>query len=60
MPGLMYLVLSMVISATIILTMGLGHRVVTSPPVVLHEADILAEEEPGASSSPPEPDRGKP
>ena len=26
-PGLMYLCLSMVISATIILTMGLGHRV---------------------------------
>ncbi len=51
-PGLMYLVLSMVISATIILTMGLGHRVVTSEPAALHQADILAEEEPGAIIEP--------
>ncbi len=48
-PGLMYLCLSMVVSATILFTLGLGHRKATKPapehahPLVDEEADQLVE-----------------
>ncbi len=51
-PGLLYLCISMVISATIILTLGLGHR--ASSPVLAQPADVdtLAAQEPDAIGEP--------
>jgi MFS transporter, ACS family, tartrate transporter len=51
-PGLLYLCFSMIVSATIILTLDLGHRI--AKPVVRHEArsESLPDEEPDAIIEP--------
>lgn len=50
LPGLMYLCLSMIISATIIFTLNLGQRASKSP--TLHEVQELPTEEPDAIIEP--------
>jgi ACS family tartrate transporter-like MFS transporter len=51
-PGLLYLCVSMIISATIILTLGLGHRVGARPAAAEPEPSSLPDEEPDAIIEP--------
>jgi ACS family tartrate transporter-like MFS transporter len=44
-PGLTYLCFSMVVSATIILTLGLGHRAAKPAPAAPEHAEPLVDEE---------------
>ena len=48
LPGLLYLCISMIVSATIILTLGLGHR----GPVPSHSTEALSDQEPDAIIEP--------
>jgi ACS family tartrate transporter-like MFS transporter len=51
-PGLMYLCVSMMISATIILTLGLGHRTIEPKPSAEMQAEVLLDKEPDAIIEP--------
>ena len=51
-PGLMYLCVSMVVSATIILTLGLGHRIPTTQADAGSQENPLTDEEPDAIIEP--------
>ncbi|MFI5453819.1 MAG: MFS transporter [Isosphaerales bacterium] len=52
LPGLMYLCVSMLISATIILTLDLGHRAAGPQPGAKAQAEALLDEEPDAVIEP--------
>ena len=52
LPGLLYLCFSMVVSATIILTLGLGHRVTGPQSITEAQAQDLADEESDAIIEP--------
>jgi len=51
-PGLIYLCVSMMISATIILTLGLGHRAAGPQPSAKAQTEALLDEEPDAIIEP--------
>jgi MFS transporter, ACS family, tartrate transporter len=43
LPGLLYLCFSMIVSATIILTLGLGHRAISPKPIAEAPSEDLAD-----------------
>jgi MFS transporter, ACS family, tartrate transporter len=52
LPGLLYLCVSMVIAATIIVALGLGHRVVDTQPAAAPGTEHVLTDEPGAIIEP--------
>jgi ACS family tartrate transporter-like MFS transporter len=52
LPGLLYLCFSMIVSATIILTLGLGHRATQTQPIAEAQTQGLPDEEPDAIIEP--------